>query len=281
MRNLLYLFMAVFIMASCQNTEQSTSQNTQQEDADGMAKFASDEEFRDKHENPEEIAFEPMGEMITFSTPDGKEGSAYYVKSEAPTKNYLFVIHEWWGLNDHIKREADRLSKELGNVEVMALDIYDGNVASNREEAQKYMGMVKEDRANAIIKGALSKAGADANIYTIGWCFGGGWSLRASILAGEQGDGCVMYYGMPVKEAKALAPLTADVLCIYAEQDKWINEEVMNSFKALAFATAKDLTIKGFDADHAFANPTSPRYNEETAQEANKMAREFLKGRME
>lgn len=29
--------------------------------------------------------------------------------------------------------------------------------------------------------------GDGAKIYTIGWCFGGMWSLQASILAGKQG----------------------------------------------------------------------------------------------
>ncbi|MCB0662488.1 MAG: dienelactone hydrolase family protein [Saprospiraceae bacterium] len=281
MKNFIYLFVSILMLASCQQSNTENNQTSHEKDAEGMAKFASDQEFRDKHENPEAIAFDPMGEMVSFPTPDGKDGQAYYVKSEAPTKNYLFVIHEWWGLNDHIKREADRLSKELGNVEVMALDIYDGNVATTREEAQEYMGAVKEERANAIIQGALNRAGADAKIYTIGWCFGGGWSLRASILAGDQGNGCVMYYGMPVTEAKDLAPIKADILCIYADQDKWINEDVMKKFEALAKATGKNLEVKGFKADHAFANPTSPRYNEEAAQQANQLAREFLKGKMD
>jgi len=46
-----------------------------------------------------------------------------------------FVFQEWWGLNDNIKREAETLYNDLGNVNVIALDMYDGKVATAREDA--------------------------------------------------------------------------------------------------------------------------------------------------
>jgi carboxymethylenebutenolidase len=278
MKNVFFTMVLALLMGAC-NTD--TEKTSQQKEAEGMAKFVSDKEFQEKHSTPEELDITLEGEMISFDTPDGKKGSAYAVGMDATSNNYLLVIHEWWGLNDHIKREADRLKAELGDVHVLALDIYDGKVATNRDEAGQYMGAVTEERANAIINGAINMAGKDAAIYTIGWCFGGGWSLRASIQAGSQGKGCVMYYGMPVEKARDLAPLKADVLCIWAEKDKWINEEVIDNFAALAKATGKDVKVKGFDADHAFANPSGDRYNEEAAQEANKLALNFLKKRMD
>jgi len=57
------------------------------------------------------------------------------VKAAGPTKKYLFVIHEWWGLNDYIKQEAEKLQKELG-VNVIALDLYDGKVTSDPKTAR-------------------------------------------------------------------------------------------------------------------------------------------------
>jgi carboxymethylenebutenolidase len=39
--------------------------------------------------------------------------------------------------------------------------------------------------------------GKSAKIGTIGWCFGGGLSLQASLTAGKQAAATVMYYGMP------------------------------------------------------------------------------------
>ncbi len=269
-----FLFLALFFVAC------NSSQPSEETKSDDMAQFTEDKEFKDAHETPDSISHSASGKMIQFPVGEDTPGSAYYVQGAADSKKYLFMIHEWWGLNDHIKREADRLAGELSGVHVMALDLYDGKVADNPDDAGKLMNAVEEKRLNEIVKGAIEYAGQDAKIATVGWCFGGGWSLKSSILAGDQGAGCVIYYGMPVQEAKQLVPLKADVLGIFAEKDKWITPEVVNNFEALAKATGKTVQTKQFDADHAFANPSSPRYNEAAAQEANALVLAFLRERL-
>ncbi|MCL5459668.1 dienelactone hydrolase family protein, partial [Loigolactobacillus coryniformis] len=92
----------------------------------------------------------------------------------------------WWGLNDHIKREAENLFNDLGNVNVLALDMYDGKLATDPQTAGKYMGEFKQDRGDAIVKGALTYAGKNAKVATVGWCFGGGQSMQATLAAGKQ-----------------------------------------------------------------------------------------------
>jgi carboxymethylenebutenolidase len=247
---------------------------------DAMSKFTSDANFTKAHEVPQSIDYQGHGKMIDLRTSDGGMTKAYAVAANPRTTKYLFVIHEWWGLNDQIKLEADRLADELGNVTVLALDLYDGKMTANPDEAGKLMGSVTQERREAIVKAALAYAGKDGEVATIGWCFGGGWSLRSSILAAERGVGCVIYYGMPVEKADELAPLQCDVLGIFANQDKWINQEVIGKFEELAKATGKQVENHWFEADHAFANPTSPRYNEAAAQAANKLAVEFLRKKL-
>ncbi len=271
-------FLAIFSFTNCSN---NSSNDATSEESDSMAKFTKDEDFKDMHEKPADIGFEGKGEMKEFSTPDGKTGKAYTLVTEAPSDKYLIVIHEWWGLNDHIKQEAERLFGELADVNVMALDLYDGNVTDNPDEAGKFMQAVKPERCEAIINGALAIAGADAKVATVGWCFGGGWSLRSSILSTDRGAGCVMYYGMPVEKANELVPLKADVLGIFAKKDDWINESVIGKFEALSKATGKNLDVHWFEAAHAFANPSSPRYNETAAQEANALVLAFLKEKLQ
>ncbi|MDX1666790.1 MAG: dienelactone hydrolase family protein, partial [Saprospiraceae bacterium] len=117
-------------------------------------------------------------------------------------------------------------------------------------------------------------------IATIGWCFGGGWSLKASIMAEDQGAACVMYYGMPVQTVEQLRPIEADILGIFAENDGHITPEVVEEFKQLAEQAGEDLELHSFEANHAFANPSSPRYKEEAARQANALALQFLKERM-
>ncbi|MCB9081914.1 MAG: dienelactone hydrolase family protein [Lewinellaceae bacterium] len=246
-------------------------------DQGNMGQFADDTAFQAAHDKPEELAFTGKGEMITFATPDGKQGSAYALKPAQPSGKVLFVIHEWWGLNDHIKQEAEHLFDSLQNVTVMALDMYDGKSTDNPEEAGKLMQAVSNDRAEAIIKGALTQVGSTAQIATIGWCFGGGWSLRSAILGGKQVVGTVMYYGLPVDNAKELAPLKAPVLGIFAAKDAWITPEVVTKFENLAKATGKSLEVHQFPADHAFANPSNPNFDAKNAGEANKLALTFLR----
>jgi carboxymethylenebutenolidase len=54
--------------------------------------------------------------------------------------------------------------------------------------------------------------GNKAKVFTIGWCFGGGWSLQTALLGGNQVVGCVMYYGMPEADVNKLKTLHCDVI---------------------------------------------------------------------
>ena len=230
------------------------------------------------HESPLPFTLQnKAGKKVTYKTPDGKTATAYEIKAPKATDNYLFVIHEWWGLNDYIMQESERLYREVGNVNVLALDLYDGKVAQNSEEAMKYVKAVDNERAKAIIQGAINYVGKDADIATIGWCFGGGWSLQAGLLAGEQAEAVVMYYGMPERNVERLKQLDAPVLGIFAEQDQSITPEIVRDFEQKMKEAGKEVTIKMYDAVHAFANPSNPKYDKQAAEDAHKLAVAFIK----
>jgi carboxymethylenebutenolidase len=243
-----------------------------------FAMLGNDESFKASHLSPLPFHYvSPAGQMITFQAADGKTTSAFEIKAKASTQNYLFVIHEWWGLNDYMKQEAEKLQNELGNVNVLALDLFDGKVATNSDEASKYMSEAKEERIRAIINGAITYVGKDARIQTIGWCFGGGWSLQASMMTGKQGVGCVMYYGMPETDAKKMQAITFPILGLFALKDDWIKPEMVNQFENEMKKYNKKITVKSFDAVHAFANPSNPKHDKAAAAEAHTMAIAFLK----
>jgi carboxymethylenebutenolidase len=240
--------------------------------------LTQDEKFVNSHPEPLPFILEdPMGKEISFKTPDGKEGYGYEIKNPKPTDNYVLVVHEWWGLNDYIRQESEKIFKALGNVNVIAVDLYDKRVAATRDSAAKYMQMVKTDRAEAILKGVIAYAGAQAKIATIGWCFGGGWSLQAALLAGKQAQACVMYYGMPEENMDKMKTLNCPVLMVWATQDQWINKEVVSKFESNMKTAGKKLEIKKYEADHAFANPSNPKYNKDFADDAFKNAMTFIK----
>jgi carboxymethylenebutenolidase len=242
-----------------------------------MRVFADDPSFVASHLAPLPFKYlDQAGKMVTFPTADGKTGSAYEVLASKPTKNFLIITHEWWGLNDYIKEKADELQKILGNVNVIAIDMYDGKVASTPDSAKIYMQSATNDRIMSIINGAIAFAGKDARIFSLGWCFGGGYALKTAIAAGKQGAGCVMYYGMPETDMTKLKSLHCEVLGLFASQDKWINADVVKTFQSNMTKAGKKLTVKTYNADHGFANPSNPKYDKESTVDANKMAYEFL-----
>ncbi|RSK29629.1 dienelactone hydrolase family protein [Hymenobacter metallilatus] len=242
-----------------------------------FAMLASNEDFSGGHDAPLPFTYAGEGSMIEFKTTDGQTGKAFEIKSNTKSDKYLLVIHEWWGLNDYIKQEAARFAKELPGVNVIALDLYDGQVATDADQAGKLMQGVKTERAQAIIKGALQYAGPNAQIASIGWCFGGGWSIQTALLAGSKAKACVAYYGMPEKDVAKLKTLNTSVLFVFAKQDKWINQEVVDQFRKDMAAAKKDLTVKTYDADHAFANPSNPKYNKPFADDAHAASVAYIK----
>ena len=245
-----------------------------------FAMLASDKKFIMAHPNPKVFHFQIIiGKAITYTTADGKTANAYELKAKTPTNNYLLVVHEYFGLNDYIKQISEKLYNDFGNVNVIALDLYDGKVATTREDAGKYMAAVKEDRAQAIINGAIAYAGPKARIATIGWCFGGGWSLQSTLDAGKQAIGCVMYYGMPEQDVNKLKTLNTDVLGLFANQDQWINTKVVSKFEEDMKAAGKKLTVYQYDANHGFSNPSNPAYNSAATTDAYAHTIEFLKPR--
>lgn len=248
-----------------------------------FAMFASSKDFNSQHANPKPFNFitEEDGKMIKITCPDGMDANGYVIMAAKKTNNWVFVFQEWWGLNDYIKKESEKLYKDLGNVNVLALDMYDGKVAADRETAGKYMQEFKQDRGNNIVKGALNYVGKDAKIATIGWCFGGGQSMQAALTAGKQTVACVIYYGMPEDNVDRLKTLNSDVLMLWPTKDKYINKEVVDKFEANMKTAGKKLTVKPYDADHAFANPSNTMgYNEAAAKDAYKNTLEFLKARV-
>lgn len=247
-----------------------------------FAVMASSREFKMAHAGPRVYTHltQAGGKMIRFKTPDGGEANAYLLEAKAKTNNWIFVFQEWWGLNDNIKRQAEEIYNSLGNAHVIALDMYDGKLATDPQTAGKYMGEFKQGRGTAIVQGALAYAGKDAKVGTVGWCFGGGQSLQAALTAGKQAVACVMYYGMPEEDVEKLKTLAPDVLNIWPTQDKWINKDVMDKFEKNMAAAGKKLTIKSYAADHAFANPSNPGYNKEAAADAYKNTIEFFKARL-
>jgi carboxymethylenebutenolidase len=245
--------------------------------------FAGDNIFKSVHQTPRIDTLEnPLGKMIGIRVPaDSSQAYGYFIAANQPTDKVLFVFHEWWGMNDNIKREADKYYTALeGAAHVLAIDLFDNKKATDREKAAKLMEEVSEERIHNILEGAFALVGNQAKFAMVGWCFGGTWSLQAALLAGEQALACVTYYGMPENNPANLENLSASVLGIYADQDGWITPEIVNQFEKEMKEAGKNLEIYRYDAEHAFANPSNPQYNEDATKDAFEKSITFLKAHL-
>lgn len=224
------------------------------------------------------------GEVVTYGSAGGKTFKGYLAKPKAGKAGPAIVmVHEWWGLNDQIKSMADRYAGE--GYTVLAVDLFDGKVAAKPDEAMKLYqaGMADITGGEANVAAAVSylrKNGA-TSVGSVGYCFGGHWSLRTGLAAGAGVNAVVLYYGAPITDPKQLARLKAPVLGLFGGKDTGIP---VDSVKAMEAAIGKgggkmSLTVYA-DAGHAFANPTGTAYNEKVASDAWTKSLTFFKANL-
>lgn len=277
MKRLLLTFTLLSIFSLSNAWAQTECCDVSAGEALSFSDFANDEKFISSHLPPLPFDFVPkIGKMVSMKVEGGKEFAVFEVKSGKTNGALILMFHEWWGLNDYILREAEKLHIATGAT-VLAVDLYDRKIAANAGEAAKLMKGVEVERVEGIIKACIEYGGKFSRIQTIGWCMGGGWSLQASILAGQQGYGCVIYYGMPELEKEKLAQLGGPILGIYASKDAWITPQLVEEFTENMNIVQKKFTKYSFDADHAFANPSNPKYDKVAATKANELVIMFLK----
>jgi carboxymethylenebutenolidase len=191
----------------------------------------------------------------------------------------IIVIHEWWGLNANVRAMADRLAGE--GYMVLAVDMYGGKTADSPASARALMLDVVEDphSARENIRAAyefLTVAGAP-RIGSLGWCFGGGWSLNTAQLFPGELDATIIYYGQVTDDEEKLRPISAPILGLFGADDTGIKVESVEAFGASLERLRKVYEVHIYPGvGHAFANPTGTNYNEEAATDAWARTLEFL-----
>lgn len=263
MKRLTWVLAAALMLGAC-----ATSSPAEVARAPSATGAVSEEEFKAMHTLRTDAAPERRGQPVELS-----DGSKAYLSLPPDAKGPLpaiIVIHEWWGLNEHVQAWADRLAAE--GYAALAVDLYHGKVGTNPDEALALVKAVDGDQATKTLLAAHAFLKGDPRIQavrtgSIGWCFGGGWSLRTAMAIPEL-SAAVIYYGHPVTDPQQLSTIKAQVLGIFGTKDKSIPPETVQAFeKALEEAGVRSRIVE-YDADHAFANPSGGRYDERSAASA-------------
>jgi carboxymethylenebutenolidase len=235
----------------------------------------SEAEFKALHAPP------TQGPSNLKGTPIDLGGTKAYLSLPAGQGPFpaIVVIHEWWGLNANIEHWADRLA--AAGWAALAVDLYGGVVATDRDGAMAAMKSVDEAKAKKVLDDAIAFVGSDPRIKAtrravIGWCFGGGWSLQTG-LAHHELDGVIMYYGQLETDPAKLAGVK-HLLGVFGNKDKGIPPAEVDKFEAALKEAKVPAEIRRYDAEHAFANPSNPVYDEASAGDAWQHVLAFLDG---
>ena len=174
----------------------------------------------------------------------------------------ILVVHEWWGLNDYVRKRANMLAK-LGYL-AFAVDMYGHDkVTEHANQASEWMQQITSN-VDAWQKRAL--LGLDImrthdvvdrqRTAAIGYCFGGATVMQLTY-AGAALAGVVSFHGsLPVPTPEQAKMIRSRVLIAHGSADTFIPSERIVSFQnALNGADVDWQMIVYGGARHGFTNP--------------------------
>jgi len=192
----------------------------------------------------------------------------------------LVVIQEWWGLNGWVKEQA-RMFARHGYV-ALAPDLYRGKVATAPAEARKLMQSLPHERAIRDLKAAYAYLAAMPNVEknkigSIGWCMGGGYSLRLAIHEPALAA-CVINYGELTTNPAQIEKIKAPLMGNFGADDHGIPPSEVHAFEKALQAQGKKIDAKIYPgAGHAFENENNKAgYRPEAARDAEARTLEFF-----
>ena len=217
---------------------------------------------------------------------NGDGAYAYVAQPDDNAKHPgVVLIQEWWGIEPHIQGLAQKLATEGFIVAVP--DLSHGKVATEPDDAKRlYMLISKNvERAAKEIIGALSAVKSMPNVEPkklglIGFCLGGFLTYTVAPLYPDLGA-VIPFYGAGYDpKPEDVAKVNAPVLAIYGRQDNSVPLEQIYKIEKLYKDNGKDITVKVYDAGHAFINPDHGAGNEQAAKAAWSLAVNFLKEKL-
>jgi carboxymethylenebutenolidase len=191
----------------------------------------------------------------------GEAVSGYLALPESAGRHpAVIVIHEWWGLVDWVKEQA-RLLAGQGYV-ALAVDLYRGRSTADPEVARELARALPEDRAIRDLRAAFDYLASRPDVEldrigSIGWCMGGGYSMRLAV-AEPHLAACAVNYGVLPTDAPRIEQIHAPVLGNFGGLDRSIPPEAVSAFAGAMRAAGKSIDVKIYpDAGHAFENPNN------------------------
>ena len=167
----------------------------------------------------------------------------------------VVVVHDWFGLLDHVRRSCDSLAGS--GLLAVAPDLYDGKATTDSAQAERLLGELDEPAAAQLLRSlvpTLQTRDGVLRVGAVGFSVGGHLALSVA----DAGLAAVVaYYG--TGEPKDAARVRCPVLGHFAEEDEWPATTHPGGYVDEYFS---ELRARGVDAsyhlyggtEHSFAN---------------------------
>jgi carboxymethylenebutenolidase len=204
----------------------------------------------------------PKTRMVAFARASERVTGFLALPRDARRHRAIIVIHEWWGLNQWVREQAEKLAAN-GYV-ALAVDLYQGKVTADPSEARKLKRGLRQDRAIGDLKAAFDylnrRTDVDAkHIGSLGWSMGGGLAVQLAIHE-PQLAACVVNYGPLPTNTAEIQKINAPVLGIFGALDRMIPADKARAFEKCMNAAGKRVDVEIYDgAGHAFEKPSNQR----------------------
>ncbi|MDV2686429.1 dienelactone hydrolase family protein [Alkalihalophilus lindianensis] len=183
----------------------------------------------------------------------------------------IIVIHEIYGINQHMKIFCEFLSEQ--NFDVFCPNLYERDTPFDysQEEVAYHHFMENVGFENALhkIKDVLSDIKNEyKKIYVIGFSVGATIAWLCS--EDESVDGVVGYYGSRIRNYVAILP-KSPIMLFFPQEEKSFNVDEL-----ISTLDKKNIKIYKFSGQHGFSDPYSSKYNEKSAQKAYRQMMDFF-----
>jgi len=229
------------------------------------------------------------------------ETPVYVSKPAGKVRGGLIVIHEVWGLTEHIKTVADRFAGE-------GYLVYAPDLMSNTGIEEKAMAKLQQDLFNPekrnevqpkmrelmapiqepefavktvnslkeVFNSLIEVNETNHQVAVLGFCFGGTYTYSLAVVEPKL-VAAVPFYGHSDQPVEELKNIQAPILAFYGEKDEALVSKLPDLENRMHTADV-DFNYQVYsNCGHAFFNDSNPyAYNEAAAKDAWKRTLEFL-----
>ena len=161
-----------------------------------------------------------------------------YDEEKASLLPGVIIVHEWWGVNDYMRRRAHLLA-EAGYM-ALAIDMYgNGKVAADPDEAGHLMNSVlgDMDSGTAMLRAGyqllLDQKQVDADkTAAIGYCFGGAMVLHMARIGLPLVAVASFHGALGSFHTAEPGSIQAQILVAHGEADTMVTMDAVEDFKA-------------------------------------------------